>query len=336
MIIALDVMGGDKGPREMIQGALSALDKVSAEIMLIGDRRTIDGILKEYGAGNSRIKCTYTSQVIENEDKPVQAIKTKRDSSMVVGFDLLKKKEIDAFISAGNTGALLAGGLLRLGRIRGIDRPSLATVYPMTGKMGILTDAGANAEVKPRNYLEFAMMSSLYAQRVLGIRDPKVGLVNIGVEKNKGTPLLVETYELLEASDVNFIGNIEGRDIPLGVADIALADGFTGNVILKVTEGVAKSITDHLKTMFMKNPATRLAALLVRGGLGDFKKTMDYTEYGGAPLLGLKGAVVKAHGSSNQKAIMNALVYAQKYLDSGVIEAIEAYVKKRSEAADEA
>ncbi|OPL08042.1 MAG: phosphate acyltransferase [delta proteobacterium ML8_F1] len=336
MIIALDVMGGDKGPREMIRGALAALERVPSQVMLIGTQETIEGVLEEFKESSPRLSFTYTTEVIENDDKPVQAIKRKKDSSMVVGFDLLKKGEIDAFISAGNTGALLAGGLLRLGRIRGIDRPSLATVYPMKGKMGILTDAGANAEVKPQNYLEFATMASIYASRVLGISSPKVGLVNIGTEKTKGTPQLLATYELLEKSNLNFIGNIEGRDIPLGVADIALADGFTGNVILKVTEGVATSITDHLKSMFMKNTGTRVAALLVKSGLAAFKKTMDYTEYGGAPLLGLKGAVVKAHGSSNHKAIMNAIVYAQKYLDSGVIDEIETYVKDRSEAVDEA
>jgi len=198
--------------------------------------------------------------------------------------------------------------------------------------MGVLTDCGANAEVKPKNLVEFATMASYYGEMVLGIENPRVGLANVGTEKTKGTAVIQEAYALLEKSDLNFIGNVEGRDIPFGVADIVVADGFTGNIILKLTEGVAKTFNNNLKVIFKKNPLTLLAAMIVKSGLNDFKKKMDYTEYGGAPLLGVKGAVIKAHGSSNAKAMRNAIRYAEKYIESGVIEKIEEYVANRGES----
>ncbi len=331
MIIAIDAMGGDHAPKEIVEGAVEALKYMESDIMIIGDENRINNVLESLKFDTTRVKVEHTTEVIENEDKPVVAIKRKRDSSMVRGLDLLKKREIDGFVSAGNTGALLAGGLLRTGRIRGIDRPAIASVFPMDNKMGILTDAGANAEVKPRNLVEFAIMGAYYGELVLGIENPKVGLVNVGAEKGKGTALVQETYDLLEQSDLNFIGNIEGRDIPFGVADIVVTDGFTGNIILKLTEGVAKSFSNNLKTVFKKNILSMMAGLMVKKGFDDFKKKMDYTEYGGAPLLGVNGALVKAHGSSNAKATKNAILYTEKYINSGVIEKIQNYVENRSE-----
>jgi glycerol-3-phosphate acyltransferase PlsX len=331
MIIAIDAMGGDHAPKEIVKGAVESLKYIESDIMLIGDENKINNELESMKVDLSRIIIEHTTEVIENEDKPVVAIKRKRDSSMVRGLDLLKKREINGFVSAGNTGALLAGGLLRTGRIRGIDRPAIASVFPMGDKMGILTDAGANAEVKPRNLVEFATMGAYYGELVLGIDNPKVGLVNVGSEKGKGTTLVQETYDLLEQSNLNFIGNIEGRDIPFGTADIVVTDGFTGNIILKLTEGVAKSFSNNLKAVFKKNILSMMAGLMVKKGFDDFKKKMDYTEYGGAPLLGVNGAVVKAHGSSNAKATMNAILYTEKYINSGVIEKIQNYVENRSE-----
>ena len=331
MIIAIDAMGGDHAPKEIVKGAVEALKYIESDIMLIGDENKINNELESMKVDLSRIIIEHTTEVIENEDKPVVAIKRKRGSSMVRGLDLLKKREINGFVSAGNTGALLAGGLLRTGRIRGIDSPAIASVFPMDNKMGILTDAGANAEVKPRNLVEFATMGAYYGELVLGIENPKVGLVNVGAEKGKGTTLVQETYDLLEQSDLNFIGNIEGRDIPFGTADIVVTDGFTGNIILKLTEGVAKSFSNNLKAVFKKNILSMMAGLMVKKGFDDFKKKMDYTEYGGAPLLGVNGAVVKAHGSSNAKATMNAILYTEKYINSGVIEKIQSYVENRSE-----
>lgn len=334
MIIAIDAMGGDYAPKEVVKGAVEALEYIKSDIMLIGDEERIFEELSQYKFDTNRISINHATEVITNDDKPVIAIKRKKDSSLVKGFDLLKKKEVAGFISAGNTGALLAGGLLRTGRIRGIDRPAIATVFPMDQHMGVLTDCGANAEVKAKNLVEFATMASYYGEKVLGIENPRVGLVNVGTEKTKGTAIIQEAYGLLEESDLNFIGNIEGRDIPFGVADIVVADGFTGNIILKLTEGVAKTFNNNLKVIFKKNPLTLLAAMIVKSGLNDFKKKMDYTEYGGAPLLGVKGAVVKAHGSSNAKAIRNAIKYAEKYIESGVIEKIEEYVASRGESND--
>ena len=332
MIIAIDAMGGDYAPKEVVKGAVEALEYIRSDIMLIGDEERIFEELSQYKFDTNRISINHASEVITNDDKPVVAIKRKKDSSLVKGFDLLKKKEVAGFISAGNTGALLAGGLLRTGRIRGIDRPAIATVFPMDQHMGVLTDCGANAEVKPKNLVEFATMASYYGEMVLGIENPRVGLANVGTEKTKGTAVIQEAYALLEKSDLNFIGNVEGRDIPFGVADIVVADGFTGNIILKLTEGVAKTFNNNLKVIFKKNPLTLLAAMIVKSGLNDFKKKMDYTEYGGAPLLGVKGAVIKAHGSSNAKAMRNAIRYAEKYIESGVIEKIEEYVANRGES----
>lgn len=331
MIIAIDAMGGDHAPGEIVKGAVMALSHIESDLMLIGDEPSIRQELEKLKADEKRIRILHTTEVITNEDKPVAAIKRKRDASMVRGCDLLKQGEIDGFISAGNTGALLAGGLLRTGRIRGIDRPAIATVFPMDTHMGILTDAGANAEVKPRNLVEFAMMGAFYGEAVLGIPNPRIGLVNVGEERGKGTPLVQEAYALLEESGLNFVGNVEGREIPMGAADVVVTDGFTGNIILKLTEGVAHVFNQNIKGLFKKNVLTLLAAVFVKGGIADFKKKMDYTEYGGAPLLGLSGAVVKAHGSSNAKAMMNAIRYAEKYAASGVIEKIQDYVNNRSE-----
>lgn len=327
MKIAIDAMGGDHAPQEPVKGAIDALKHIDAHMVLIGDEDQIHLELKKYTYDTSRVSVVHTTEIITGEDKPVQAIKRKKDSSMVVGLLKLKDQDIDGFVSAGNTGALLAGGLLRVGRIKGIDRPALCSVYPTSKGMSILTDAGANADCKPRNLLEFGIMGSLYAQNVLGINNPRVGLANIGHEEGKGNALVIEAYDMLKDTNLNFIGNVEARDIPEGATDIIVCDGFTGNIILKLSEGVVKSFSSMMKKVFMKSPLTKVAALLVKNGLGEMKKNMDYTEYGGAPLLGVKGLVVKAHGSSNAKAFMNAIRYAEKAAASGVVEKIAAEVQ---------
>ena len=327
MKIAIDAMGGDHAPQEPVKGAIDALEHIDAHMVLIGDENQIHQELKKYTYDTSRVSVVHTTEIISGEDKPVQAIKRKKDSSMVVGLLKLKDKELDGFVSAGNTGALLAGGLLRVGRIKGIDRPALCSVYPTSKGMSILTDAGANADCKPRNLLEFGIMGSLYAQNVLGMNNPRVGLANIGHEEGKGNALVIEAFDMLKEANLNFIGNVEARDIPEGATDIIVCDGFTGNIILKLSEGVVKSFSSMMKKVFMKSPLTKVAALLVKNGLGEMKKNMDYTEYGGAPLLGVKGLVVKAHGSSNAKAFMNAIRYAEKAAASGVVEKIAAEVQ---------
>lgn len=328
MKIAIDAMGGDFAPVETVKGAIEALKEVQVTMVLIGDEVAINKELSKYNYDESRIEIIHTTEVVGNDDKPVIAIKNKKDSSMVVGLEKVKTKEVDALISAGNTGALLAGGLLRVGRIKGVDRPALTTVFPTFNGMFVLADVGANAECKARNLKEFGIMGSIYAKDVLGISNPRVGLVNIGTEETKGTPLVIEAYQLLKESNLNFIGNVEARDIPERVADVLICDGFTGNVILKLTEGVAKSFMTELKSIFYSSPISKLAALVMRKNLKGIKTKMDYTEYGGAPLLGIKAPIVKAHGSSNAKAFMNAIKYAEKYVSNNIIEKISNDIKE--------
>lgn len=324
MKIAIDAMGGDYAPEQPVLGALEALQFIDSDIVLIGDETKIKAVLKGKSYDAKRISIVHTTEVIDNEDKPVKAIKAKKDSSMVVGFKLLKEKEIDAFLSAGNTGALLAGGLLKVGRIKGIDRPGLCSVYPTTKGISVLMDAGANADCKPRNLVEFGVMGSIYAESVLGIPNPKVGLVNIGVEEGKGNNLMIDSYPLLKQAPINFMGNAEARDIPDGVCDVVVCDGFTGNVLLKVSEGVAKTFSGMIKAAVKTSPLTLLGGILLKGGLSQIKKKMDYAEYGGAPFLGVDGLLVKSHGSSNSRAFMNGIRYAEKCVKEDVVGKIKA------------
>ena len=334
MKLAIDVMGGDHAPQEPIRGAVDALKHVTADIVLVGDEAVIREELKQYTYDSGRIHIVHAPDVITNDDRPVQAIKTRKESSIVVGLEMLKKGDVDAFVSAGSTGALLAGGTLKLGRIRGIDRPALTIVYPTDTGISVLTDAGANTECKPRTLMQFAVMGSLYAELVLNISNPSVGLVNVGTEEGKGNGLVSEAYDLIKASDLNFYGNLEAREIPAGAVDVIVCDGFTGNVILKLSEGLVRTFSSFLKGLFGKSFFTKLAALVVADGLRAFKKKMDYTEYGGAPFLGTSRALVKAHGSSNGKAFMNALKYAERYVAAGVIESIRMKVELWKDAGE--
>ena len=336
MRIGLDVHGGDHAPIETVKGAIESLENTKSTIVLYGDKAEIENELSKYTYDKSRVEIVHTSEKILNEDKPVKAIKSKKDSSMVVAMKHLKEGEIDGLCSAGNTGALLAGGLLKVGRMKGVDRPALCSVYPTTKGVSVLVDAGANADCKARNLYEFAIMGSIYAEKVIGIENPRVGLVNIGVEEGKGNQLIIDTYKLLKESDLNFVGNVEARNIPLGEVDVIVADGFTGNVILKLSEGVVKSFSTMLKESFMKNTITKLSALLLKGSLKDMKKKMDYEEYGGAPLLGCNGLLMKAHGSSKSKAFKNAIIYAEKCVVNEVVaEVKEKIVLAKEEAGSE-
>ncbi len=328
MKIAVDAMGGDKAPKAIIAGSLLVLDEIESNIVLIGKEDIIKKELEKRTTDFKRIDILDAQDVVENEDKPVKAIRSKKDSSMVKGFEALKNKEVDAFVSAGSTGALLAGSLLKIGRIKGIDRPALAPIYPTRKGFSLLVDAGANTDCKPRNLLEFGIMGSIYLQQVLGINNPKVGMVNIGTEEGKGNRLVSETYEVMKKSDMNFYGNLEARDIPGGIVDVIVCDGFVGNVILKLTEGVAMNMTSMLKEAFTKNFISKIGALILKGGLKEFKSKLDYTEYGGAPFLGVKRPVIKAHGSSNENAIKNAIKYGEIFCKNGVIEKIEEEIFK--------
>jgi glycerol-3-phosphate acyltransferase PlsX len=327
MRIGIDFFGGDNAPEAIIDSIQEIISEIESTIVLYGDETTVVRLLTENKINLEKIEIVHTTQVVTGEDKPVQAVKKKKDSSMMKGLIDLRKDKIDAFLSAGNSGALLAGGLLKVGRLQGIDRPALVTPYPTSKGISVLADAGANAECKSRNLKEFSLMGSIYASEIMGIENPKVGLVNIGDEKGKGTTLVKESYDEIEALEpINFIGNLEARDIPFGKADVIVCDGFTGNVILKLSEGVAKSITNMVKDAFTKNILTKLSALFVKGGLSKMKKKLDYSEYGGAPLLGVKKLVVKAHGSSNAKAFKNAILFTEKSLKSDIIGKIKKYL----------
>ncbi|MDK9709608.1 phosphate acyltransferase PlsX [Acidaminobacter sp.] len=334
MRIGIDAMGGDHAPEAVVKGAVEALSMISADLVLIGMEDQIKAQLASLKYDANRLIIHHASEVIENEDKPVRAIKSKKDASMVVGFEMLKNGSIDALLSAGNTGALLAGGLLKVGRIKGLDRPALCLPYPTSKGFSVLIDAGSNADCKPHNLYEFAVMGTIYARDVLGIENPTVGIANIGTEEGKGNILVVDAYPILKASDLNFIGNIEARDIPDGVCDVIVCDGFTGNIILKLSEGVASSFSGMLKAQLMKTKKNMLLGMLLKGVFTELKKKLDYTEYGGAPFLGTEGLIVKAHGSSNAKAIKNAIRYAEVCVKSQVVERIrEELGRKDLEAA---
>ena len=322
MKIVIDAMGGDNAPVATVKGAIEAIKNYDIDVILAGNESMIKEQLAEYDYTKEKIEIIHCSEIITNEDRPVSAIREKKDSSMVVALKLVKEKKADAIVSAGNTGALLAGGLLILGRIKGIDRPALAPPYPTTDGISVLIDGGANSDCKPRNLLEFGIMGSVYAEKVLEIRRPRVGIVNIGIEEEKGSEIVKEAYKLCKNGPFNFKGNIEARDIPAGYADVIVCDGFTGNVILKLTEGLADSIFRLLKEEFVKNPLRKIGASLLKSGLKDFKERFDYTEYGGAPFLGVKGVLIKAHGSSDAKAVKNAIRQGIKFIENNVIDDI--------------
>lgn len=320
MRIILDGMGGDNAPVEIVKGAVEASKEIEDKIIIIGDEEKISKELSKYKYDKEKIDIVHTSEVIENEDAPVRAIRRKKDSSMVVGLNMVKNGQGDLFISAGNTGALMAGALFNLGRIQGIDRPAIASIYPILGgEPSLLVDAGANSECKPNNLLEFAMMGSIYMEKVLGKIEPRVGLVNLGVEENKGSTLTKAAYNLLEKSHLNFTGNIEAREVPMGGADVIVCDGFVGNVILKLTEGLALNILGLLKRKFTEDTRAKMGAMLLSNKLKGLKAEFDYTEYGGAPILGVKGPVVKMHGSSNANAVKNSILKAVPFAKEDVV-----------------
>jgi glycerol-3-phosphate acyltransferase PlsX len=324
MNIIIDGMGGDNAPLEIVKGCIEATKAIQDPLFIIGDEVRIAEALAAQHYSGSQIQIIHASDVISNEDAPVKAVRTKTDSSLVKGITLVKEGKGDLFISAGNTGAIMAGGLFILGRIQGIDRPAIAATYPIMGKgVSLLVDTGANSECKPNNLLEFATMGSIYMERVLGVKNPTVGLVNIGVEETKGTTVIKAAYELLKKSSVNFIGNVEAREIPKGACDVIVCDGFVGNVIVKLSEGLAWNIFKLIKTKFTEDTVSKLGALLLSGKLKDLKKAFDYSEYGGAPILGVKGALIKIHGSSNANAVKNAILKGIPYVENKVVQIIQ-------------
>ncbi|NCB41819.1 MAG: phosphate acyltransferase PlsX [Clostridia bacterium] len=329
MRIAIDAMGGDNAPSEIVKGCVQACALIDAHILLVGDEDRLNAELKLYSHqyDPSKISVVHASEVIENTDSPVRAVRTKLDSSLVRAIDLVKNQEAQTALSAGNTGALMAAGLLRLGRIKGVERPAIVSIYPLLGQskgFSLLVDAGANAECKPSHLLGFAHMGSIYMQNAFGYSSPSIGLINIGEEETKGTTQLKETYQLLKKSTLNFIGNVEGRDIPSGKADVLVCDGFTGNIVLKLTEGMAWTILKAIKNKFTQDVIAKIGAAILSNKLKDLKKEFDYSTYGGAPILGIKGLVFKMHGSSSADAVKNSVLKAALVAKGDVVGEIEA------------
>lgn len=328
MRVILDAMGGDNAPAEILKGAVQAVQELGVEIVAVGDEEKILASAKSQQLDLAGIEIVPASETIEMCDDPTKAIRHKKDSSMVVGLRLLAEGKGDAFVSAGSTGALLTGATLIAKRLRGVKRAALATIIPGKNGAYLLLDSGANTECPPEMLDCFATMGSVYAEKVLGRTAPKVALVNNGAEESKGTPTYVAAHQLLRQNQaIRFVGNVEPRDIPNGDVDVVVCDGFTGNVILKLTEGLAKFFTGELKQMFYKSTATKLAALTLKGGVAEFKKKLDADEHGGAPLLGISRVVIKAHGSSNAKAIKNAVRQAKLCVENDMIGTIAAHME---------
>ena len=328
MKIIVDAMGGDNAPKAPVMGAIQANREYGVDIILVGRGEEILKTLADNGISDlpAGVEIAHASEVVEMCDNPATAFREKKDSSLTVGLNLLKSGAGDAFVSAGSTGALLGGATLLVKRIKGIRRAALAPVVPTGNGGAVLIDCGANAECPPEYLLQFAYMGSYYAEHVLGRPEPKVGLLNIGVEPTKGTSLQTTVYPMLKkAADegrINFVGNIEAREAVEGAVDVIVSDGYSGNIFLKTMEGTGLFLAREIKKMFTKNLFTKLAALMVSGGIRDIKKIMDSSEVGGTALVGIAKPVIKAHGSSDAYAIQNAIRQAKQYVSSGIIESI--------------
>mgnify|MGYP001017145010 FL=1 len=324
MRIMVDAMGGDNAPEEIVKGCVEALKlKDGFDIELIGIEDEIRKYLNKYNCNSSRISITHAPEVIYNDDKPTEAIRHKKDSSMVTGLRKIRDNEGEIFISAGSTGALLAGTLLVAGRIEGVLRPALAPVVPSMAGGTMIVDAGMNTQCRPINYVQFAIMGSVYMQQVYKKESPRVGLVNVGTEDEKGNDTLREALVLLRKSGLNFVGNIEGRDIAEGKVDVAVCDGFTGNAMLKMMEGTGKYFFHHMKRIFNSSFFSKLSALLVKAHLKKLKDSVDPETAGGTPILGANGLIFKCHGNSGAKAIRNTIINAYGISSSGFIEKIK-------------
>ena len=324
MKIILDGMGGDNAPEAIVEGAVLASREIEHQILIIGQEEKIRAELDNHRYDADKISVINATEIISNDEAPVRAVRSKKDSSIVRGINMVKHGEGDIFISAGSTGALLAGGLFILGGIQGIDRPALASIYPIIGGIpSLLVDAGANADCKPNNLLEFGMMGSIYMEKVLGREQPRVGLVNIGTEAAKGSTLTKAAYDLLEQSHLNFTGNVEAREVPKGACDVIVTDGFTGNILLKLTEGLAWNILQVIKQRFTDGVKAKLGAALLLDKIKGLKKEFDYSEYGGAPILGVRGPIVKMHGSSNANAVKNTILKGIPYVSEHVVDKIQ-------------
>ena len=326
--IAIDAMGGDNAPGKIVQGAIDSLAlRDNIQIVLVGDEKAVKAELAKYTYDTSRVSVVHSTQIIETGEPPVAAIREKKDSSLVVAQKLVRDGEADAFISSGSTGAILVGGQLIVGRIKGIRRTPLAPLIPTTKGASLLIDCGANVDARPEDLVQFARMGSIYMERVCKKKKPTVGIVNIGAEGEKGNALVKETFPLLKACEnINFIGNVESRDIPYGAADVIVTEAFVGNVILKLYEGVGSALIGEIKKGMLSNLKGKLGALLVKKNLKGVVKRFDASEYGGAPMLGLKALVVKTHGSATEKEIKNAVLQCVDFVEAKTIDQINGIV----------
>lgn len=328
MNIIIDAMGGDFAPVEIVKGCVEAVKNLNISLTLVGREDIIRKELEQYDYPKDKISILHAQEVISGDDDPTTAIRRKKDSSMCVALHALADGRGDACVSAGNTGALISGATLIVKRIKGVRRVALAPVMPSYDGCFILVDAGANTECSAPFLSQFAVMGSIYMEKVMNITNPRVSLVNIGEEEEKGTPVIIEAGKILRGSSLNYTGYIEARDIPSGGADVVVCDGFTGNVILKFMEGMGLTFAKMIKDIFMKNAVSKFSAVMVKGGLREFKKKMDYTEYGGAPILGASKPVIKAHGNSKAKAFYHAVCQAVKLVENKVTEEIAAHVRE--------
>ncbi len=329
MRIAVDAFGGDNAPLEIVKGAALASKEFGVEITLTGDESEIRNIINENSLEfTGEVKIIHTTDVISMHDEPTSILKAHSESSMALAFKEVANGNADAIVTAGSTGAVVVGGTLIVKRIKGVKRPALGGLIPSPNGHYMLMDMGANAECRPEMLCQFGVMASVYLKNVEGIENPKIGLLNIGVEDTKGGELQIEAYKLLSEAPINFVGNIESREMPKGVCDAVITDGFTGNIALKLIEGTATTFFKLVKGALYKNIFNKLAALVIKKDLYSLKSMMDSTEVGGAPLLGVKGTVIKAHGSSNAKAFKNAIKQAVIYTENGVVEKISADLSK--------
>lgn len=328
MKIIVDCFGGDNAPSEILKGSALAVKELDVDIVLTGDKEKIEKCARENNISLERMEIEDCPDVITMEDDAKSVLKAKSNSSMTVGFRLLNEGRGDAFVSAGNTGAIAVGATLITKRIKGIIRPAIASVMPSVTTPFVLMDCGANAQCRSEMLCQFALLGSIYMEKIMGVKNPKVALANNGSESTKGTPLQIETYEKLSEGNLNFVGNIEGRAIPFGDADVVVADGFSGNLILKTYEGTAKALMGSIKNIFTRNLRSKLAYLAIKDGIDDLKTQFDYKEYGGAVMLGVKKPVIKSHGSADARTFKNAIRQAVLFLSHDLISTIENQLKE--------
>ena len=327
--VAVDAMGGDHAPLEIVKGAVEAVNsQENVKVFLVGKEEAVRAELKKYQYDPARVEIVHATETIEMAEPPVQAIRKKKDSSIVVAMKMVKNKEADAFVGAGSTGAVLVGGQLIVGRIKGVERPPLAPLLPTEKGASLLIDCGANVDARPSHLVQFAKMGSIYMENIMGISNPRVAIVNIGAEEEKGNALVKETFPLLkECEGLNFIGSIEARDIPSGYADVIVCEAFAGNIILKLYEGVGATLISMVKKGMMSTLRGKLGALLVKPALKETLKKFDTSQYGGAPLLGLNGLVVKTHGSSGALEVKNSILQCVTFTEQRMNEKIKAKIQ---------